>query len=255
MENIILAIKQLLENAIIAVDSPLAEIKQVYFGDPINIPEKMLPVITIQPISDTFTAVSNCDDEKISNIEVKVIFNQKDYYANNQNSAINISNAVYSANKITYTTSTAHGLSTGDTIQVLGIDPTILNGTFFVTSIIDTTNFEVSKSISTAPVYSSGGTVKKNTDDIVYIVQKATRMAEQSELVTTQITGVNSVCGTIRSNPSLPLTIGASTYHTAQFARTVDVSYTLNPDSNRTYSTFEIIFNIEVITIGNRGEI
>jgi len=229
MESAIKAVKQLLETAIEQPDSPLADIKRVYFGDPIKIPEKMLPAITVQPVVDEVVLRGSRYDQKNGTIEVRIVFNQSDYYNSEEKGTLTISNAVYSSGEITFTTTTDHELTAGDSIRIYGVDPEDFNGTFFVSSVVDTTNFKVSKTISTPPTYSSGGTLVKSTDDTVQIVQKAIRMAEKDDLTDSQKTADNSVAGVIQRNLCLPLTTDGVTERTAQLARVESVQYLLDP--------------------------
>ena len=67
----------------------------------------------------------------------------------------NITDAVYSGGDITFT-SEAHGLSTGDNVEVTGINPSGFNGTYVITS--TTANTFIVTGADPAASYVSGGT-------------------------------------------------------------------------------------------------
>lgn len=54
MDKIIKAIQQLLKVAVSRSDSPLSDIKQVFYGDPVVIPASSLPSLAIHPITTEY---------------------------------------------------------------------------------------------------------------------------------------------------------------------------------------------------------
>lgn len=251
MEEAILALKQLLESAINETDSPLEDVQRVYFGDPILIPQNLLPAITLMPIETEYSLRGTRYDEKTGQIEVRIVYNQKDYYEKNENTAITATNATYSGGYITYTTTTAHNLSDGDSVLITGIDPDEFNLTGIVDEVIDSTNFKVAKTLSSTPTYASGGSIKEVNDDKVFLVQKALRMAEKSGSTDSQKTATNSVCGVVESSLCLPYTNGGSTIYTASLARITNVRYTFS--KARGFPTFEVVCTLQAHLIGDRN--
>lgn len=80
MDTSITAIKSLLQTAVSASGSPLMDIKKVFYGDPVTIPESDLPALTIEPISTDFVMRGNRYDQKIHHIEIKLVYNAKAYF-------------------------------------------------------------------------------------------------------------------------------------------------------------------------------
>lgn len=65
------------------------------------------------------------------------------------------SNGIYA----TYTTSSAHGYSLGDSVVISGIAPASYNGAGIITEIPSTTQFTINNSTTSTTTYTSGGTV------------------------------------------------------------------------------------------------
>ena len=80
MEQSIIAIKQLLATSVSKNTSPLSDIRKVFFGDPMTIPESDLPALAIQPISTDYTMRGSRYDEKLQNIEIRLVYNAKAYF-------------------------------------------------------------------------------------------------------------------------------------------------------------------------------
>ena len=80
MKNVILAIKELLEASVADNDSPLSDIKKVFFGDPMIIPESDLPAIAIQPVSTDYVMRGSRYDQKQHTVEIRLVYNQKQYF-------------------------------------------------------------------------------------------------------------------------------------------------------------------------------
>ena len=72
--------------------------------------------------------------------------------------AVNISTASHLAGTVTVDTSIAHGLTTGDRVEITGVvGITDLNG-YFSVDVTDTDTFTVS--LTTAQTYTSGGSIQ-----------------------------------------------------------------------------------------------
>lgn len=80
MEKPIAAIQQLIKTAIQEEWSPLADIKKVYFGDPVLIPESSMPAITIAPKTEWYIRRWSRYDQKSYTIEIRLVYNQKLFY-------------------------------------------------------------------------------------------------------------------------------------------------------------------------------
>jgi hypothetical protein len=122
MKNAITAIQQIFKNAISQPSSPLNSVKKVFFGDPVLIPETDLPALTIQPISSNYSQRGSRYDEKTHTIEIRLVYNQKQYFLTNISTPKNISSGSFSASEITFVC-TGHGLSVGAAIVVEGCNP------------------------------------------------------------------------------------------------------------------------------------
>jgi len=84
---------------------------------------------------------------------------------------LTVSGATFTSRKgvvtITYTTTTNHLLTTGDSVVISGISPSAYNGTFTVSSIVDNESFRVKKTMSTPSAYSSGGAISVTPKTVV----------------------------------------------------------------------------------------
>jgi hypothetical protein len=78
--------------------------------------------------------------------------------------AINISNAALTSNFATITTTTDHGLSVGQIVDVVGATNDAFNGSFVVASVPTTTTFTYAKSNADVPSASSVGRVDMEAD-------------------------------------------------------------------------------------------
>lgn len=85
MDEIIKSIQLLIKNSIIQIWSPLSDVKKVYYGDPIIIPQSSMPAIAIHPISTNYMQRWSKYDEKTHNIVIKLIYNAKNYFNDNTN--------------------------------------------------------------------------------------------------------------------------------------------------------------------------
>ena len=60
--------------------SPLSDVKTVIYGNPSKIPESDLPAITIKPVGTDWDMRGSRVDEKRYNIEIRLVYNARDYY-------------------------------------------------------------------------------------------------------------------------------------------------------------------------------
>ena len=80
MDKIILAIQQLLNTAVAVISSPIGDIKRVFYGDPVIIPESDLPSLAIQRIWTEYIQRGSRYDQKVHTVEIRLIYNAKDYF-------------------------------------------------------------------------------------------------------------------------------------------------------------------------------
>lgn len=84
MDKILFALQQKIGEAVqqqnIAGVGPLKDIKAVYYGDPVQIPEANLPAIAIQPTDTEYTLRGSRYDQKECSVEVRLVINKKDFY-------------------------------------------------------------------------------------------------------------------------------------------------------------------------------
>lgn len=248
MDKAIIALKQLLEASVAEATSPLNDIKTVFYGDPFKIPEDNLPALTIQPINTAYELRGSRYDEKIYSIEIRLVYNSKDYFGDALGSEIAISNITYSDPTITFTTSAAHGLSIGNAVKISGVDPDVFNGTYEVATAPNSTEFTVTKS-GVTETYNSGGASQQGTADKVFLVEDAIKKVELATV--NQETAEYTVCGTVQKNTRLPYTDGSGNPQiAATLAKVTSVSYTFSTE--RGFPTYESIVTLEIKGIGDR---
>lgn len=83
MNLVLLAIQQLLKASVANVNSPLNNIKQVFYGDPILIPDKSFPSITISPLSTEVTLRWSQYDQRKTQVEMRLVYNVKSFFSEN----------------------------------------------------------------------------------------------------------------------------------------------------------------------------
>ena len=88
MDKILLSIKGLLVTAIATPWSPLSDIKKVYYGDPIVVPECDMPAIIVHPENTDITMTWSRYDKKNHAISVKLIYNLKAFLGGSDPSKI-----------------------------------------------------------------------------------------------------------------------------------------------------------------------
>lgn len=110
MQKAIAALKQVLENTVANSLSPLHDVKIVFFGDPVLIPESNLPALIVHPLNSQYLMRGSRYDQKTHNIMVSLVYNQKQYFENGNGSQKTITAAVWSGGVISFTAA-GHGLS------------------------------------------------------------------------------------------------------------------------------------------------
>jgi hypothetical protein len=244
----VLALQQLYKAAVAVPGSPLEEVKAVVIGDPIKIESTDFPMLIIMPSQTAYNMRGSRYDEKKASIELRLVFNQKQYYDSVKKLSGTVSNAVSSAGETTYSVAN-HKTSVGDAVKVTGVLPIEYNGTFKVSEVVDQNNFKVVKSVDGS--YISGGTVYNFTNDRVMLVMDAMEKVESTLDDDPMSVANNTLCGVIQKNTTLPYTNpDGETFPVAVLSKVVTVDYTFNSD--RGYPTFEVIVDIEVLTIGDR---
>jgi len=245
MQKVVSAIKTLLEASVADDESPLYGIKRVFFGDPMIIPESDLPALAIQPMSTDFALRGSRVDQKTHTVEIRLIYNQKDYFGANLSVSKTITAANFSSSSIEFT-ATAHWYSVGDAVVVSKITPEGYNGTYLITAKTANT-FTVAKTIDPWS-YSAGGIAQKATNDKVFAIEDAINKVEMSD--DNHWTARSSVCGVIQGNPTLPYSVGAETRQAADLAKIVSVNYSLT--ESRWFPTFEVVTTVQAVVIGDR---
>lgn len=224
MQKVVSAIKDLLAASVADTNSPLHDVKTVFFGDPMVIPESNLPAIAVQPINTEFQLRGSRYDQKVHTVEIRLIYNQKQYFGSNLGSMKAITAASFSTGAINFT-ATAHGLAQGDSVVVSGVIPEAYNGTFLVTSIPDSDHFVVAKTLDPS-TYTLGGNVQKATNDKVFAIEDAINKVESMNV--DHSTAALSVCGTIQGNTSLPYSDGGVQRNAAELAYIRSVNYSFS---------------------------
>ena len=80
MEQIMLAIQQLLNNSKLQAWEPLSDIISIFFWDPITIPASNMPCICISPVWTDYDMRWNRYDQKNHSIDIKLVYNAKDHF-------------------------------------------------------------------------------------------------------------------------------------------------------------------------------
>jgi len=247
MLNVTLAMQQLYKAAVAAEGSPLAGIKRVFLGDPITLPENDQPAIAIMPMVEEYELRGSRYDQRDCTIEVRTIYNLKDYFDGAKMTTKAITGAVAAGAAITFTV-TGHGLAVGDAVEITGVLPAAFNGTYAVASVLTDDTFTVSKTIT--ETYTSGGSVVLYDLDLVPLVKAAMVLTSSPASGSPQAVAANTITGVIQKNPELPYTSGGVTVKTATLAQVTRVRYSFGVD--RGFSTFEIITEVLAKLVGDR---
>jgi hypothetical protein len=245
MNEIINAIKQLLETSVAQTGQPLDDILRVYNGDPIRVPNENLPCLIIKRGNTEYVMRGSRYDEKIHNVQIILLYNQSQFFSHNVGTLKTITDASWSANEATFTI-VGHGYSVGEEVNIQNIDPTGYNGFHTITAKTDDT-FTVAMTLDPG-TYSSGGTASLTTDDIVHIEVDASKKVGNT---TNKEVDQYTICGTIQNNLSLPYTASGTTTNQVDIARVVGVEY-IGLTESRGWRAYEVVVNIEAKVIGDR---
>jgi len=247
MHNIIKAIQQLLEASQSVITSPLYDVKKIIYGDPKKIPQNLLPAITIEPADIGFKKRGSRYDEKQNQIIIRLVYNREVIFNSNLETKKTITSASYSSGKITFGV-TGHGYSLGDNLQSIGNIPSGYNGAFEITDIVGVDSFKVAVSSDPGSIVTKGTTQKAIVDKVMAVEDAILKAGGEDS---NHSTDKYSICGVIQHNPSLPLTVSGVTSNTCEFANVTNVHFDFN-NKERPFSTFEVIFTVEVTTLGDR---
>jgi len=113
-------------------------------------------------------------------VEMRLVYNQKQYYGKEQGSIVTPTTAVYDASfQEIQVDKTAHGLQVGDAI-VLQASPSIFSGTHSVYEVLDLDTFTVKKTNAGAELTQTltGVTYKKVNTENIFAVADAIRKIE-----------------------------------------------------------------------------
>lgn len=246
MDEIIVAIKQLLQNSVDQVGQPLNDIKVIYDGDPQQIPEDNFPVLVVKPSNSEYQLRGSRYDEKIHNVQILLLYNPKQFYGMSTGASQDIEGATWAGGTATFTV-TGHGYVAGDKIRVVDVDPTGYNDFFTITA-ADTNTFDVA--IASDPgTYSSGGSVYSVSPDTIF-GEKDARL-KIGDTNSSRSTKKYTVCGTIQNNTYLPYTSGGTTTNMADLAKVTAVDY-VGINNARGFFVYEIAVGVEVRVIGDR---
>lgn len=247
MDKILSAIKQLLEAARLVSWSKLANIKRVYYGDPITVPLSSLPALIVRPRTSTFILRWSRYDEKQESVEIVLVYNQSQYYNSFKGSPVAISNAVRATSTVTMTTSAAHGLTAGDDITIEGMNPSGYNGTYKVATAPTGTTLTYVKSTDPG-IFVAWGTVRADNVEKVFAVENAVLQVWSTD--NNQSTQEGTICGTIQKNTTLPYVFGGNTINTAAIAKVESVDYTFS--TTRGFPTYEVIVWVLARVVADR---
>lgn len=144
MQKVLYALKEALENTVANPLSPLHDVKTVFFGDPVLIPEDNLPALIVHPLSTAYTMRGSRYDQKTHSILVSLVYNQKMYFDKNIGGAKAVTAASWSSGAISFSV-TNHGLTIGKTVHIEKMKPENFNGSFVVSGVTDSNTFTVQK--------------------------------------------------------------------------------------------------------------
>ncbi len=247
MNTVILAIKQLLETAKEAAGSPLADIRRVYYGDPVTVHENILPVIFVQPIRSDYVKRGTRYDQKEHTVELRLVYNAKSFFGEKNASSIDLSSSVWGAGEIVFSTVTDHGLAVGDAVVVSESTPGEYNGTYNVIGVGSNTDFTVTKTTDPSAIVVNGRATPATIDKI-YGVADGIR---KTELSTNQETVANSICGVIQKNDKLPYNNGTAIINAAAHSTVNGVDYAFQANQ-RPFPAVEVVTTVTATTIANR---
>lgn len=244
MERIILAVQELLQNAVNQPDSLIGDIKNVIYGDPIVIQDTELPSITISPIRSDYEHRGSRYDQVMHQVEIRLIYNAKDFFGKVLENKTNFASAVWAANEILFTTVSPHGLSVGDFVFVDGNNPGEFNGSFYVTAVPTGTQFTVDKTDDPG-VLVSAGFVQTRCMNKVFALEDAIK-----KFATVGLNGVSdptSIAGVIQKNMFLPF----QGVNMVKLSRIIGVDYD-DLTKQRPFPSYEIVMTLSATEIADR---
>ena len=80
MNRIIRAIVELIKASKDTPGSPLATVKQVYFGDPRKIPQANMPAVVVSGVETDSSIRGTATNLKRYKVDIHLVYNAKDYY-------------------------------------------------------------------------------------------------------------------------------------------------------------------------------
>lgn len=253
MEKVITALKVLLENSIKTPGSSLSDIKKVYFWDPQQIPESCQPAITIQPISTEKVDRGPGYIENVFTIEMRLVYNQKQYYGKDQGPIVTPTQAMYDANfQEIQIDKTNHWLSVWDAI-VLQASPSIFSGTHSVYEVLDVNTFTVKKTNAGAELTQSlsGVTYRTVNTENIFAVQDAIRKVEWVDPNTYEPLD-DTIAWIVMKNNTLQYTSWSTTIIPVEYAKIETVEYGFS--TNRWFPTYEIVVRMKAKRVRRRSQ-
>ena len=79
VQQIVEALVQLLRNTIAQTDTPLKDVKAVYWGDPVKIPLSSMPALIVHPVSSEYFRRGTRYDQKLHSVEIRLVYNISQY--------------------------------------------------------------------------------------------------------------------------------------------------------------------------------
>lgn len=83
MKRVVQALQEIILASVNTEDSPLASIKNVIFGEPVDMNKSSLPAICITGTRTTYNLRGSRYDEKVKIVEIKIIYNTEEFFAKN----------------------------------------------------------------------------------------------------------------------------------------------------------------------------
>lgn len=81
MKRVVQAIQEIIAASVDAEGSPLSNIKNVIFGEPVDINRSSLPAICITGVRTTYSLRGSRYDEKIRLVEIKIIYSAENFFS------------------------------------------------------------------------------------------------------------------------------------------------------------------------------